>query len=394
MSFASTRGTAAFMTAVLGVLGVLVVAATVFTPGAAQAQSSGSLSLNLLGLEPLAAGHYEGWAIFGEEKVSTGKFAVASDGSLETLDGAPVSVFEVNRGLASADQIVITIEPEGDTDDLPSGIVVLAGALNDGTASLAFPVDLSGAAGGYILATPTDDDATNDVAGVWFLDPSGPAAALTLPALPDGWVYEGWGVTQGTPLSSGRFTDIAAADLMAPFSGPNAGPPFPGEDFVANLPDAITPPVNLADGASLIVISVEPDLAGVDPTGAGPFSIKPLVGDVPEGLADHTLTAMGANLGTVPSGTASVSVAAPEVRFTPNPGGYATGVVNGVLEVVGDGSATSEAVAAAIAADSGLSVTRLWMLTSNAGWLLWAPGPVDFGLSEFSGLSAISVVLN
>jgi hypothetical protein len=75
---------------------------------------------------------------------------------------------------------------------------------------------------------------------------------------------------------------------------------------VANLPSGITPPVDLADGASAVVVSVEPDLDGEDPTGAGPFAIKPLVHDVPEGLADHTSTEMDLNLASVPSGTAMI----------------------------------------------------------------------------------------
>ena len=118
-------------------------------------------------------------------------------------------------------------------------------------------------------------------------------------------------------LSSGRFSSASGADAAAPFSGPNAGPPFPGEDFVANLTSGISAPVNLADGASLVVISFEPDLAGADPTGAGPFAIKPLVAEVPAGLADHTLTALGANLGSVPSGSASISSVASVVTALP-----------------------------------------------------------------------------
>ena len=76
------------------------------------------------------------------------------------------------------------IEADGDTDALPSGIAVLAGPLANGRAVLVFPASFTGAAGGYILATPTDADAANEVAGVWFLDPAGPSASLTLPALP------------------------------------------------------------------------------------------------------------------------------------------------------------------------------------------------------------------
>ena len=71
---------------------------------------------------------------------------------------------------------------------------------------------------------------------------------------------------------------------------------------MANLPAAIIPPVDLADGASVIVISVEPNLDGIDPTGPAPFSIKPLVGAVPAGLADHTFMAMDQDLSGVPTG--------------------------------------------------------------------------------------------
>jgi hypothetical protein len=135
-------------------------------------------------------------------------------------------------------------------------------------------------------------------------------------------------VTQGTPLTSGRFTSAEGADQSAPYSGPNAGPPFPGEDFLVNLPSAISSPVDLADGASTIVLSVEPDLDGVDPTGDAPFSIKPLVAPVPSGLADHTLTALDQNLGSVPTGTAtldaSAQVAVPAAADTGNAGLAAT----------------------------------------------------------------------
>lgn len=290
-----------------GLIAAVLLFTALVTFGRVGAQTTGTLSLDIEGLEALEAGHYEGWAIFGEEKVSTGKFAISDGGALQTLSGDAVSEFEVERDLTAADQIVITIEPDGDTDGDPSGIVVLAGPVSGDTASLGFPVDLSGISGGYILATPTDDDDTNELAGVWFLDPEGPAPALSLPALPGGWVYEGWGVTQGTPLSSGRFDGPEGADFDDPFSGPNAGPQFPGEDFLANLPDAITPPVNLADGSSVIVISIEPDLDGVDPTGAGPFSIKPLVAPVEADFADHILAGMDANPSSIPSGSARLS---------------------------------------------------------------------------------------
>ena len=221
--------------------------------------------------------------------------------------------------------------------------------------ALAFPVDLSSISGSYILATPTDDDDTNDVAGVWFLNPSGPTAALTLPELPGGWVYEGWGVTQGTPLTTGRFTTADGADMDAPFSGPNPGPPFPDEDFVADLPAAVSGVVDLTNGASVIVISVEPYLDGSDPTGAAPFSIKPLVGNVATGLADHTLTALGQNLGTVPSGLASIGATAAGAEPPAPPAAGAAGLAGGAARTPFGAVALLALAAAALA----LSARRL-----------------------------------
>ena len=60
--------------------------------------------------------------------------------------------------------------------------------------------------------------------------------------------------------------DVAGADSDSggPNAGPEATPPFPGQDFV-------NPPLSLVGAA--VVISVEPD----PDNGAGPFSLKPLI---------------------------------------------------------------------------------------------------------------------
>lgn len=243
------------------------------------------LNLTVSGLEALSEGVYEGWLIYGDEKVSTGTFTEVS-GITQVSDRDP----------ASADKFVVTIEPVPDTDPGPSGVIVLEGDISGSSASLSFPVDLNPASGGFILRTPTDDPGTpdNDEAGVWFLQmgANGPMTALNLPTLPSGWVYEGWGVTQGTPLTTGRFTAPDAADAASPYS--DGGPPFPGEDFLMNLPAPVTGPVNLADGNSLVVISVEPDIAGVDPTGDGPFALKPLATAVPADHPGATFTSLDA----------------------------------------------------------------------------------------------------
>lgn len=261
----------------------------------AMSSTASTLTLDVQSLPTLDEGVYEGWAIDGDEKVSTGTFHAGDDLS-----------FDVDRDLAEADSIMVTVEPQPDDDPAPSGVVLLQGAVEDGTADLAFPVDLANASGSYILATPTNGADSQETAGVWFLDVPDPSPALELPTLGDGWSYEGWAVTQGQPVTSGRFDAPSGADDFDGYSGDQAAPPFPGEDFLRNAPDDLDFPADLADGSSRIVVSVEPDVDGEDPTGPAPFQIKPLVGDVPADADDHTDLDLQRNLDGVPSGTATI----------------------------------------------------------------------------------------
>jgi hypothetical protein len=250
------------------------------------------LELTTKGLPELDMGTYEGWAIFPDEKVSTGTFTPGDSVSLS-----------VDRNLRGAQKFVVTIEPSDDSDPSPSGVVALEGAFEGSEASLSFPISLADTGGSYILATPTNGADSHETAGVWFLDPSGPAASLSLPELPSGWVYEGWVATQGHPISTGRFDEPMGADGHSDYSGSNDGPPFPGEDLLRNAPMGVDFPADLADGNTTIVVSVEPDLGGMDPTGPKPFAIKPLVGDVPNDAADHTSYALKTNAETTPTGS-------------------------------------------------------------------------------------------
>lgn len=259
-----------------------------------------AVAYDLSMLPELDSGHYEGWAIFdgGSEKVSTGTFSKGDE-----------YVFEAERDLSAAEKIVVTIEPEDDPSSDPSGVSVLAGALEDGVAELSFPVSFADASGSYILATPTDGAESNERSGIWFLDPSGdgPSASLDLPDLSDAnWTYEGWVVHGGMPISTGRFDHPSMADDAAPYSGDGDGPPFPGEDFLQNAPDGVEFPTDLADGSSKAVISVEPDIDGTDPTGPAPFQVKPLAGEIPGDATDHTSYDLDAPDPKTPSGTARV----------------------------------------------------------------------------------------
>ncbi|AWW00210.1 anti-sigma factor [Arcticibacterium luteifluviistationis] len=261
---------------------------------------NGALTLNIQGLEDLGSeAVYEGWLITPSGPVSTGIFTVNGSGALSQ------SQFSLDQEILDAGStFVLTIEPANDADPAPSKIHILAGDFSSTSADLnishaaALGNDFSTAAGQFILATPSTETMDDETSGIWWLDPSGPTATLTLPTLPEGWVYEGWAVINGTPVSSGTFTSISGADSGEPFKGAGGTPPFPGEDFVANAPSGMTFPTNLQGGAGVISIEPFPD------NSPAPFTLKPLVGQIAADAPVHSLLDMGQNL-SFPTGTVS-----------------------------------------------------------------------------------------
>lgn len=140
----------------------------------------------------------------------------------------------------------------------------------------------------------------NDEYGLWFGTPGTPPVPnLTLPALSAGWVYEGWVVVEGVgPITTGQFTDASAQtmDGLAPFSGPNPGPPIPGEDFFINAPDGVEFPLDVR--GRTVVVSVEP----FPDNSSAPFLLKPLVGVAGQETAPATHELM-LNAASLPTGT-------------------------------------------------------------------------------------------
>ena len=234
----------------------------------------GNLSQSTLrlfsGLLPLPEGHYELWAVFGNQQFSLGKFDSGND-----------LKFDSQMDLSKADSVIVTIEPEGDANTAP-GIAYLSGEMENGKANLSFGASFIFANGTFLLlsATPTGPSG-GEVSGLWFMSASEPREpGLSLPALPEGWVYEGWAVYKGTALSTGRFSSATGADSSNYYSGTGTAPQFPGEDFLKNGPAGLPFPARLTDGSTKVVISVEPDMEGTDPTGPGPFIIKPLMAEI------------------------------------------------------------------------------------------------------------------
>jgi hypothetical protein len=199
---------------------------------------------------------YEGWLIVEGEPVSSGRFAVAEDGT------ANPDVFAVDAALAGAAAFVLTIEPAADDDPGPSMTKLLAGDLRDGIAELgieheaALGTDFADVAGAYLLATPTTmaNVADNDQ-GIWWLTGMPPQPTLVLPPLPPGFRYEGWVVSDAGPVTTGKLDGGSGADSdgAGPTAGPDPFPPFPGQDF-------IEPPMSLPGGMAVITVEPEPDV--------------------------------------------------------------------------------------------------------------------------------------
>ncbi len=264
-----------------------------------------SITVNFSGLEDLGGDFvYEGWLIVNGSPVSTGTFTVNASGMPSKTS------FELNADdVDMATKFVLSIEPKNDADPGPAATKILAGDFNGNTASLDIsPVgDFSGAAGKYILATPTNGGETDENSGIWFLDlaTGTPTTGLMLPELPDGLKYEGWVVVEGKQVTTGTFTMAAATDMADPYSGmeplPDVNGPdgfFPGEDFLVNAPSGLSFPTDIAGGTAVISIEPSPDNSPM------PFTLKPLVQGIPASAVDHMVYEMGQNL-NFPKGTVS-----------------------------------------------------------------------------------------
>ena len=257
------------------------------------------LELELTNVPDLGADFvYEGWLVTADGPVSSGRFTVSESGVLSP------SSFEIDDVLADeATAFVLTIEPAAGDDPAPAETHLLAGTMSADSAELttsdaaALGTNFASATGSYILATPsTANDDTDNTQGIWWLAPGGPSASLALPALPNGWLYEGWVVGGDGPVSTGTFAAPNATDSDGAGSaaGPDSAPPFPGQDF-------IDPEMDLIGGAA--VVSVEPD----PDNSPAPFIIKPLVDDDIEALTPPAAQDMANNAAaTLPAGTATV----------------------------------------------------------------------------------------
>lgn len=263
------------------------------------------LSVNITGLPDLGPNYkYETWIAYNNMAISLGTFDVDATGTMST------STFTGNRiDIESATVMVISIEPFPDANPTPSNVKILGGNFdvnNGSSANLSISYvaavgdDLSTSAGDFVIDSPTTTSTSDDLSGVWFFNPGTANPQMTLPSLSSGWVYEGWAVIGGVPMSTGKFTDPNISDNSALYSGSEVAPNYPGEDFVQNAPAGSTFPTDLS-GQSIFV-TVEP----ATDNSPEPFVLRPLVGTVPTSASPMTPYTLSNNAAaTSPSGTAT-----------------------------------------------------------------------------------------
>lgn len=271
------------------------------------------IEISFSNLKPLKQGHFELWAQFKDKATSFGKFNLNEEGAMVDLEGKETSLGS-KYNISGADKILVSIEPDDGKDASPSGILILEGDLHGERADLSFKaINLAKASGEYFLGTPSYSEDPDLPGGVWFAKPAGTDfgkqdESLVLGKAPKGFIYEGWVFHKDKFISLGRFTSPAGDDDFSGHSGFKRYPDYPGEDLLINEPKGLDFefPIDLTDGESKVLVSLEPDIEGEDPTGDGPFQLQFLQAEIPETAETYTLYDLDIDLSVFPSGIVEI----------------------------------------------------------------------------------------
>jgi hypothetical protein len=204
------------------------------------------------------------------------EFNVTAEGMLIDEQGKELSALVLSPAqeamLSQRPILFATVEPKHDTGELPTATRLGEEALKENAVELTLPTtELSKASAALILATPTNGKRTLEESGVWFWHPRKKRSTLSLPPPPRGWIYEAWIKNKERYLSLGRFSQAQGADLSNLFGGKRKGYAAPGEDFLQNPPAGWSFPLNLADGLTRVLISLEPDVPAGQKRGSEPY---------------------------------------------------------------------------------------------------------------------------
>ncbi len=242
-------------------------------------------------LPELFQGHYEAFAANNIENISLGKFIVNKEGQMYSFpDNKKLTgnILKSDANIKSFDYIQITIEDEKDQKKEPSPAKILEAIIEEeiSQAPLEFKaIDLTQISGSFELKTPTDADLNHETSGIWFYKVTKTGKekeTLNLPPTPFGWIYEAWIFKDIEFLSIGKFGDVHEKDFDNPYSGYTQNVKFPGEDLIRFAPEGFEFPLNLADGKTKVIITLEPWNGEKKPGGDNPFRFKILEKKIPK----------------------------------------------------------------------------------------------------------------
>ncbi len=256
--------------------------------GVVTSQNKGTLTVNrLYMLDKNVEGTYELWASVetgldhGENAYrSLGRFAVNSSGQLTDTSGGTFSVnMSKIANINNIGDVIITIQPPGYFDTIPSNIKILGGAKHLQGSELVFDLSMqyadilpassqfSSAQAKFLLASPTTGTASSQYQkGLWFTtDTSGSNPGITLPVLPDTaeWTYQAWVVSMTNTsfkYNIGRFDSPAARDnnQLCELAGGLIWN-VPGHDWLeANCPGGGLPDIQSLNNDYHVLITLEP----------------------------------------------------------------------------------------------------------------------------------------
>jgi hypothetical protein len=300
----------------------------------------------LRALDPALEGTYEAWAIGSDGSIrSAGRFVMPADGRVTVV--SPIE---------NPQHVMVTVEPPGDDDAMPSPHKILGGQFTGTVAPLGIDryvtggIPLETTPGGHVLFTPSDNAQLGypsyEDAGIWLFNIFGDTVSgsffLTFTPLTVGWAYEGWVVRDyGTPnaiwLSYGKFTPNTFKKQngrddtgVGPYSGQldyRQWNPLeivmPGDDWVANpygypLPGSLTDadlPLDLNGNAGQGIMSRWTHVITIEPWGpdrepempwlARPFLLRPYRNAIGEATPDLPRT-IEYHPELLPTGTATI----------------------------------------------------------------------------------------
>lgn len=257
------------------------------------------MQLDVNELPPLGgSNNYRAWAVLPTRFLGSDLFNFTEAGQYINSTGQFVSnTVTFGDDIAEATKVLISIETKDGSEDVPSSSIVLAGDIVNFEADLsvshpdALGEDLDAASGVFSLLTPSDADDTNETEGIWFVESLSAGnwtTGLSLPTLPEGWLFEGWAEVGDTVLSTGRFDSATGADMDSPFMTDLVSEfiNYPGEDFIMRPPLGVTFPPDFSNARVFVTVEPDPDAQPL------PFGIEILSGTVsatPETLTNYQL---------------------------------------------------------------------------------------------------------